>query len=329
MPAKNQAGPTRRQLVVAAAALLLPASARAQSEHKPARVGFLITGAPPNPVRDAVRSELTRLGYIEGKDIVYDVRYANGSAARAATLAAEFVKVPVDIIVAHYTPAVRAARDATKTIPVVMAGAGAPLETGIVTNLKHPGGNVTGCADLAAELGGRRIQLLEDIIPGLARVGALGSNQDLFTKPFLRYMQQATDESKLTLVPVLIDSPADFDRGFAKLAEAKVQAVVVQGIFNPNRKDVLAHAAKYRLPVASWDHDMTRLGGLFSLVSDQEELFRRTASFVDRILKGAKPGDLPVEQPTAFELVVNRKAAAALGLTVPQSVLALANEVVE
>jgi putative ABC transport system substrate-binding protein len=320
-------GPARRDVLVAS--LLLPVAAPARPAHKPALIGILITGAPPNPLRDALQSGLARLGYAEGKDIVFDVRYANGSKDRAAELAAELVKAPVDVIVAHYTLAVRAARDATKTIPVVMAGAGAPLETGIVASLNHPGGNVTGLADLAAELGGRRIQLLKDIIPGLARVGALGSTQDLFTKSFLRYMQEAVDGSSVSLIPVLIDSPADFAMAFATLSQAQVQAVVIQGIFNPNRDAVLAEAAKYRMPVASWDHEMTRRGGLFSLVSDQAEVLRRTASFVDRILKGAKPGDLPVEQPTAFELLVNRRAAAARGLTVPQSVLALATEVIE
>ena len=321
----------RRSLVafLGAAALASPYATTAQQPERLRRIGVLVTGAAPNPTTDALRGHLRDLGYVEGRTIAFEVRYAGGRRDRADELAAELVRLGVDIIVTNQTPAARAAKEATTTIPVVMAGAGAPVEVGLVASLSRPGGNVTGVTDLAAELGGRRLQLLRDIIPDLACVGALGSTQDLFTRPFIQYMQSAAADASIRLEPVLVDGPAGFADAFAALAKAGAQAVIVQGIFNPNRTQVLDLAGRHRLPVVNWDRETTAAGGLFSLSGNRPEILRRTAVFVDRILKGANPAELPVEQPTTFELVVNLKTARALGITIPPSVLLSADEVIE
>ena len=309
-----------------AAAWPLAGHAQQQSVR---RIGMLITGAPPHPIVDALRDHLREFGYIEGSNITFEVRYAGGQRERAATLAAELVQLGVDIIVASQTPAARAAKEATTKIPVVMGGAGAPVEVGLVASLSRPGGNVTGVTDLAAELGGRRLQLLRDIIPDLTCVGALGSTQDLFTRPFLQYMQPAGSSVGIRLAPALVDGPAGFDHAFDTLARDGAQAVVVQGIFNPNRIQVLELAARHRLPLMTWDRETTAAGGLISLSANRADIYRRTAVFVDVILKGANPADLPVEQPTKFELVINLKTAKALGISVPATVLVQADEVIE
>jgi putative ABC transport system substrate-binding protein len=321
----------RRTVVVllGGVALGLFRAARAQQPERPRRIGLLMTGAPPVPQVEALRRELRALGWIEDRNAVFEERYAEGRADRAAALAAELARLPVDVIVCQQTPAARAAREATRTIPIVMMGVGAALHAGLVDSLARPGGNMTGVADLAAELGGRRLQLLKDIIPDLARVGALGSRHDLFTRPFLEYMEEAAGGAGLAIIPVLVDGPQEFASAFAAFAQASVQAVIVQGIFNPNRALSLELATRYRLPIVSWDRATTLAGGLFSLSTGRDEVARRAAAFVDRILKGANPADLPVERPTTFDLEVNLRAARALGLTVPQSILIAADEVIE
>lgn len=313
---------------VVAAAVLPAGTLLAQAPRKTPRIGVLITGAAPHPLTEALPRELAKLGHGDGK-LAFEFRFGDGQRERIAEGAADLIRLGVDIIVTSQTPAGRAARDATTTIPIVLAGVGAPLETGLVASLSRPGGNVTGFTDLAAELGGRRLQVLKDIIPGLARVGALASPHDLFTKPFLSYMEATAPGIGVTLTPINANGPSQFEDAFGGFARAGCQAVVVQGIFNPHRATLLAIAEKHRLPLVSWDAAMTRAGGLFSLSSNRTEQYRRAAAFVDKILKGARPGDLPVEQPTTFEFVVNLRTARALGFTVPQRVLVAADEVIE
>lgn len=322
--------PQRRAVLAAAlgTAAVSSCPAFAQAPARRARVALLVTGAS-HPLAAALPREMAALGYREGATVAYDVRFGEGRSDRLAELAADLVRLAPDVIVTAQTPAGRAARDATKTIPIVLGGAGAPLETGLVANLSRPGGNITGVTDLSAELGGRRLQVLKDIIPSLMRVGALASSHDLFTKPFLGYMQEGAATNGIVVQPVEIAGPAEFEGAFASFVEARAQAVVVQGIFNPARAALLALAARHRLPLVSWDEEMTQGGGLFSLASNRTDSVRRTAALIDRILKGARPGDLPVEQPTSFELVVNLRTARALGLTVPQSILVAATEVIE
>ncbi len=320
----------RRDLValLSGAAVAAPLAARAQQGALP-RIGVLVNQSAPHPVAEILPGELQRRGYAEGRDVAYTFRYADGRRDRVEAFAAELVQLGVDILVAVQTPAARAAKQATETIPIVMSGVGAPLETGLVSSLSRPGGNTTGVTDMAAELGGKRLQLLQEIIPALRSVAALGSAQDLFTKPFLDYMRTAAAAAGIRFLPFVVDGPGDFEKAFAAMAEARAQAVVVQGIFNTNRMVFLPLAARHRLPVVNWDRETVVAGGLFSLAAKGRDVHRRAADFVYRILQGAPPADLPVEQPTAFELVINGKTARTLGLTIPGAITIQADEVIE
>jgi putative ABC transport system substrate-binding protein len=318
-----------RRAVLGGALCLISEHALAQASVGLRRIGVLIDGAAPHPLPDALRASLRRLGYVEGQTIAFDVRFANGQAARAAELAADLVRSKVDLIVAHFTPAVRAAMGATTSIPIIMAPAGAPVETGIVKSLSRPGGNVSGVTNMAAELGGRRLQLLRDMIPGLRRVAVLASSQDPFTTPFLGYMDSAAKSGGIDLAPVMAAGPADFEPAFDKIAAGKAGAAVIQGVFNSQRDAILALATRHRIPTMWFDRRAIQAGGLVSLSANTADIFHRAAVMVDKVLKGAKVSDLPVEQPAVFELLVNVKAARALGLSVPQSVLVQADEVIE
>jgi len=220
---------------------------------------------------------------------------------------------------------------ATQTIPIVMAPAGAPVQSGFVDSLAHPGGNVTGLSAMDAELGGKRLQLLREVIPNLARVAALASSvsTDPFSRPFVDDMQAAATIAGIQLVPVLVNGPNDFENAFAAMAKAEAQAVIVQGLFDPHRKIIIELAAKHRLPVMSGNRETAAAGGLISYSAKFAALYERAALYVDKILKGAKAADLPVEQPTKFEMVVNIKTARALGLTASPLLLAEADEVIE
>ncbi len=312
------------------AAVTCPLAARGQqASDRVWRIGVLVTGSPPHPIADALRKGLRDLGYSERRNVAFEVRYADGRRDRAAELAAELVRIGVDVIVANQTPAARAAKEATRTIPIVMAGVGAPLETGLVASLNRPGENITGITDLAAELGGKRLQLLRDIIPNLVRVAALASTHDLFTVPFLQYLRSAASNAGIQLEPIMVGGSDDFENAFATIARVEAQAVIVQGIFNPNRVIILDLAAKHSLPIMTWDRATTAAGGLISLSASAADIFQRASIIVDKVLKGAKPGDLPVEQPTTFELVINMKTAKVLRLTIPASIVVQATEVIE
>jgi len=322
----------RRVFTAVLAATLLGAPGRAfpQKSEKLPRIGVLVSATPPHPFADAFRRGLRPLGYVEGENIAIEWRYTEGQSDRAAALARELVQLGVDVIVAHFTPAVRAAMVATQTIPIVMAPAGAPVQSGFVDSLAHPGGNVTGLSAMDAELGGKRLQLLREVIPNLARVAALASSvsTDPFSRPFVDDMQAAATIAGIQLVPVLVNGPNDFENAFAAMAKAEAQAVIVQGLFDPHRK-IIELAAKHRLPVMSGNRETAAAGGLISYSAKFAELYERAALYVDKILKGAKAADLPVEQPTSFELVVNIKTARALGLTASPLLLAQADEVIE
>jgi putative ABC transport system substrate-binding protein len=319
----------KRRLVLAAAASLASAGARAQTAERLRKVGVLIDGSAPHSLPGVLRTSLTGRSWVEGRTIAFDVRYADGQPARAAEQAAELVKGESDIIVAHFTPAVRAAMAATKTIPIIMAPAGAPVETGLVASLSRPGGNVTGVTNMAAELGGRRLQLLKDMIPSLDRVAVLASSQDAFTRPFLAYLEEAAKSGGLQLDPVPVAGPADFPAAFARMAEARVGAVLIQGVFNSHRAAIVEIASRQRLPTMWFDRQAVVAGGLISLSANTNDIYERAAAMTDKVLKGAKPADLPVEQPAIFELVINVKAGKALGLTLPRSVQVQADELIE
>ena len=322
----------RRLLLAASATLSMSLAAPgtwAQAPERLRKVGVLIDGSSPHPLPDVLRAGLVGRGWIEGRTIAFDVRYADGQPQRAADQAVELVKGNADIIVAHFTPAVRAAIAATKTIPIIMAPAGAPVETGLVASLSRPGGNVTGVTNMAAELGGRRLQLLKDMIPSLGRVAVLASSHDAFTRPFLSYLEEGARSGGLHLDPVPVAGPADFEAAFARMAEARAGAVIIQGVFNSHRAAIVEIAARQRMPTMWFDRQAVLAGGLISLSANTNDIFQRAAVMTDKVLKGAKPADLPVEQPAVFELVLNLKTAKALGLTVPQSVQIQADDLIE
>jgi putative ABC transport system substrate-binding protein len=228
------------------------------------RIGVLVSASPPHPFADALRRGLQPLGYVEGESIAIEWRYTGGRSDRAAALAAELVQLGVDIIVAHFTPAVRAAMAATQTIPIVMAPAGAPVQSGFIDSLAHPGGNVTGLSGMNAELGGKRLQLLRELIPNLARVAVLAStvSTDPFSRPFVDDMQTAATIAGIRLEPVLVDGPSDFEKAFTAMAKAEAQAVIVQGLFDPHRAIILEQAAKHRLPIMSGNRETAATGVL-------------------------------------------------------------------
>ena len=309
--------------------MLWPLATRAQRPERTWRVGVLMAGSPPNLFVSVLQNSLRDLGYIEGRNISFEIRFAHDRSELATRLAAELVRLEPDVIVTHFTPAAVAAKAATTTIPIVMAPAGAPVETGLVTSLARPGGNVTGLSSMAAEFGGKRLELLRQVVPNLSRVGVLALSANPFTQPFLSDMNTAAASAGVRLDPVLVASAAEFENAFAVMARAHTQAVIVQPFFDAQRVSILELAAKYRLPTMFSDREAVVSGGLMSFWADQSEFFRRAAVFVDKILKGAKPQDLPVEQPAKFELVVNVKTATDLGLTIPPSILARADELIE
>jgi ABC-type uncharacterized transport system substrate-binding protein len=320
----------RREFIslVGGAAAAWPIAAQAQQLGMP-RLGVLVSLSAPHPFTEAFRSGMRDLGYIEGRNLAIEWRYADAQFSRAVVLAAELVRLQVDVIAAYHTPAVKAAMNATSTIPIVMSPAGAPLEMGLVESLAHPGRNVTGLSNMEAELGGKRLGLLREAIPGLARVAVLAAKTDPFTAPFVKDLQSGAAGVGLHLHPVMVSGPGEFEDAFAAMSAAGDQAVIIQPNFLPQTAAIVALAAKHRLAILSSYRDTTRAGGLISYSADHAAHFQRAAIFVDKILKGARPADLPVEQPTKFELVINLRTAQALRLEISPTLLARADEVIE
>jgi putative ABC transport system substrate-binding protein len=323
----------RRDLIGGLAATLLgvPARVFAQRAGKLPHVGVLVSASPPHPFADAFRRGLQAFGYTDGRNITLDVRYTEGRSDRAATLAAELARAGVDMIVAHFTPATRAAMGATRTIPIIMAPAGAPLQTGFIQSLARPGGNVTGLSGMDAELGGKRLQLLRQLIPNLRCVAVLGSTPttDPFSGPFVEDLRTAATKAGLRLEPVLIDGPGGFPGAFAAMVKAEAQAFIVQGLFDPHRAVLIELAGKHRLAYMSNTRETAVAGALVAISANYEALYERAAYYVDRIIKGASPATLPVEQPAKFQVVINARTARALGLTISPSLLSQADEVIE
>ena len=309
--------------------VVAPLAAIAQQQRTMPHVGVLVAESAPHPFTDAFRSGMQELGYVEGLTVLIEWRYADALFSRAVELATELVRLKVNVIAAHHTPAVKASMSVTSTIPIVMSPAGAPLQAGLVKSLAHPGGNVTGLSSMEAELGGKRLELLASIIPGLRSVAVLGAKTDPFTQPYVADFQNAAARVGLQLKPVLVDGPREFDGAFAEMSNTGAQAVVIQPLFQPHTGKILELAARHHLAVMSSYRDTTQAGGLISYSADHAAYFKRAAIFVDKILKGAKPADLPVEQPTNFELVINMKTAKAVGLTIPETLLLQADKVIE
>ena len=320
---------------VAGALLAAPLAAEAQPEPRNARIGYLATNLATTPhLQDAFRQGLRDLGYVEGRNLVIEYRSAEGKSDRLAVLAAELVALNIDVIVAPGTPQALAAKQATRTLPIVFATAADPVGSGLVTSLARPGGNVTGLSILAPALVGKRLELLTQALPGVSRVAVLwqpGGHDERTDNDILKEAGVAARVLGVRLQFVEARGPADFDRAFSDMTRARAGALtVLTGImFLNERRRLVDLTAKNRLPAVYGGRDFVDAGGLLSYGPNLDDLYRRAATYVDNILKGAKPGDLPVEQPTKFELVINLKTAKALGLTIPPSLLQRADQVIE
>ena len=319
----------RREFItlLGGAAAAWPLAARAQQPKVP-RVGVLVVGSPdPGPFWRLFREGLRDLGYIDGQTILFEFRSAGGKAGLLPELAADLVRFKVDIIVTWQTPTVQAAKQATREIPIVMADSGDPVGTGLIASLARPGGNVTGMAGVTAELAGKSVELIRDMMPSARRVAVLANATDPFRKPFLEQIQLAARTVGVSIQPIMIGGGEEFDAAFPRMSKERIDAVIVQPSL-PTRR-AAEPALKHRLPAVSVPRWFAEEGGLMSYSPRQADLYRQAAVYVDKILKGAKPADLPVQQPTRFELVINLKTAKALGLTIPPSVLVRADEIIQ
>jgi len=312
-----------------------PVAANAQQAAKIARIGYLSADlAGGSGLREAFRQGLRDLGYVEGRNFVIEYRDAEGKFERLPALAAELVALEVDVIVAPITVAALAAKQATRTIPIVFVGASDPVTSGLVTSLARPGGNAAGLSNLAPELVGKRLQLLTQAVPGVSRVAVLwqpGFVGERTEKDLLKEAEVAARGLRMRLQFVKARGPEDFDRAFSDMTSAGADALIVlpsSMLFNERRR-LVDLAAKHRLLAVYFGREFVDAGGLMAYGPNFADVFRRAATYVDKILKGAKPADLPVEQPTKFELVINLKTAKALGLEVPPTLLASADEVIE
>jgi putative tryptophan/tyrosine transport system substrate-binding protein len=317
--------------------LLLPVfvSAQGQQAKKVPRIGFLTAGdaARQSTPSEAIRLALSELGYIEGQNIAVEYRYAEGKRDRYAELAAELVHLKVDIIVVTGgNVLVRAAKDATKMIPIVMVGPGLdPVEAGLVESLARPGGNVTGITNLSSQLGGKRLELLKQVIPNLARVAVLYDTATAGGVRELKEVRPVGARLGLTVQPWEVRSADQLQRVFASVNKERPDGLYVTSspLMNANGKRIAAFALSNRLPSTYGNREAVNTGGLVYYGADLADIYRRVATYVDRILKGAKPADLPVQQPTKFELFINLKTAKQLGLTIPSSVLAKTDRVIK
>ncbi len=280
---------------------------------------------------DAFRAGLRELGYVEGVNIRIEYRYADGFLERLPVLAAELVRLQPRVIVSAPVPANLAASKATSTIPIVMANGADPVRFGLVQSLSHPGGNITGLTNFAEDLASKQIDIVRELLPHLARIGALINVENPLHVPQWRETQEAAAKASFTLVHFDYHTPDDLERAFAHFTNERVEAVLVPPdiTFAAHRAGIAELAAKARLPAIFFDRESVVAGGLMSYGPNLVENYRRAAVFVDKILKGANPGELPVERPNKFELVINQNTAKALGLTVPPSLIAHTDEVIE
>jgi putative ABC transport system substrate-binding protein len=313
-------------LTLCALLFALCASAQAQQPKRVPRIGYLHIGSQLGP-GEAFLQGMRDLGYVDGKNIVIEYKGdPERREDRLPELAADLVRQKVDVIVALDPPAARAAKNATKTIPIVMRSTADPVQAGLVASLARPGGNITGVTSISTELYGKRLELLKEVIPRLSRVGVLRS-PDRNNAGNLKEMEIATRSLNLQLQTFEVRSRTDFENAFTTAGKERVQALITirNPLFNAERKRIAELAIKSRLPAIYDDRAYIDGGGLMSYGTNLADLYRRAATYVDKILKGAKPADLPVEQPTKFELVINLKAAKQIGLTIPPNVLARAS----
>ena len=327
----------RRQflIVLGACVLAAPLAAFAQQKGKVWRVGFLGGRGRPISLETDIYGGFPRgmreLGYVEGKNLVIEWRFGEGRAELFPVLAAELVRLKVDVIVSGGTETTRAAQKATSTIPIVMAIATNPVGSGLVKSLAHPGGNITGLTTISSDLGPKHLEMLLAMVPKLARVAVLMNPANSSSAIALKNVQSAAQGTSVKILPVEARSPREIETAFTMMIKEKAGAVIVvqDGVLTNEAHQIAELAAKHRLPAIAWIREYVDAGGLMSYGSNQTDQFRRAATYVDKIFKGAKPGDLPVEQPTKFELVINGKTANALGLKIPQSLLISADKVIQ
>src|SRR5215472_12580951 len=319
---------SRLLVVLTVFALCVPAEA--QQPKKVPRIGYL-SAASTTEIVEAFRRGLRELRYIEGQNIVIEYRFAEGMADRFPNLAAELVQLKVDVMVVTGTPATQAAKNATKTIPIVMKNVTDPVGTGLVASLAHPGGNVTGLSNLYEDLGGKQLELLKEAFPKISHVAILWDPANAANALWLRELKAASSALRITLQPVEVHVPDDLEPAFAAIKRegAGAFSVLASSLVGTYEARIINFAAKNRLPAVYPERSFTDAGGLMSYGTNAAELSRRAATFVDKILKGAKPADLPVEQPTKFELVIKLKAAKQIGVTIPTNVLLRADKVIK
>jgi putative tryptophan/tyrosine transport system substrate-binding protein len=321
-------------VVVVLGLLSVPCAVTAQGAKsgQPARIGRLSPNSAESdaPGLDAFRQGLRDLGWVEGQDFALETRFAEGNPERLPALAAQLVRQRVDLILAGSTPGTLAAKQATSTVPIVMVTTGDPVGSGLVVSLAQPGGNVTGLTSLGQELSAKRLELLKEAVPGVARVAVLTSPGSPYTGPFLSERTRLVQALGVQLHVVEAGDPTQFEQAFAEMARARAGALMVftDVMFISYRRRLVELAAQSRLPAMYPEREFVSAGGLMFYGASLVDMYYHAAVYVDKILKGTKPADLPVEQPTKLELVINLKTANALGLTIPPSILFQADEVI-
>ena len=315
-------------LTLALGMLVVPFRAAAQQPRKVYRIGYLTAGSG---VEEVFRQALRQLGYVEGQNIVIEGRFAERKLERLPDLAAELVRLKVDVIVTITTPGAQAAKNATATIPVVMAGSADPVELGLVASLARPGENISGITDQAIELIPKRLELLKESVPKASRVAVVWNSADRAMTLRYRQVEAAAQALGVRVQPFGVRDPSDFDGAFSAMNRERPDAIFIisDALTTIHRKRVLDFAATNRLPAMYEDNRYVNDGGLMSYGPSFSDMWPRAAYYVDKILKGARPGDLPVEQPTRYYLIINLKTAKALGLRIPQSVLIRADQVIQ
>ena len=321
--------------LLAVAVFVVPLAGEAQQATSLPRIGFLSASSLSDPRfprnLQAFRQGLRELGYVEGQNIAIEFRWAEGKYDRLLGLAAELVRLKVNVIVTSGTPAIQAAKHATETIPIVMVAAIDPVATGFVASLARPGGNSTGMSFMLPELVGKQLEMLKEVLPKVSRVALLGNPANPGNAQQVRHAQDTARALGVRLQPLEARDPSEIDNAFAAITTERAGAVIVlvDTMLLVHRARIADHAARRRLPTVSGMSDDAEAGGLLAYGPSLSDRFRRAATYVDKILKGAKAADLPVEQPTTFELVINLKTAKALGLTIPQSLLLRADQVIQ
>ena len=316
-------------VVLALSVVLAPLPDEAQPAGKVYRIGFLRAGPPPGEFVEAFQQGLGASGYIDGRNVVIEYRSTDGSFDELSRLAAELVRFNVDVILASGAPAAFAARSATTKVPIVFVSVYDPVEIGLVTSLARPGGNVTGLSQTSADLGGKRLELLKELVPKLKRIAILWHPANLTNLVQKKSVEVAARTTGVEIKSVPVQDPSQFGSAFEEARGVDALMQMDDPLFTTHRRQLAELAVRSRLPAIYGIRPIVDAGGLMFYGADSRDLYRRAATYTDKILKGAKPADLPIEQPTKYELVINLKTAKALGLTIPQTLLLRADQIIQ